>query len=66
LSFVTLKLNLYPVPHGIGDCWMFRYLKLIASATSIVCVPRGPAARMCIVAVPRVQLAVMAPAYLLS
>ena len=42
LSFVTVNVNLSPVPHGIGDCWMFRYLKLIASATSIVCPPTGP------------------------
>src|SRR6266545_312442 len=41
-SFVTLNLNSSPVPQGIGDCSMFRYLKLIASATSIVCMPTGP------------------------
>src|SRR5262249_40564088 len=35
-SFVTVNDITLPVPHGIGDCWMFRYLKLIASATSIV------------------------------
>ena len=66
LSLVTWKLNLKPVPHGIGDCWMLRYLKLIASATSIVWAPTGPAARICTLATPRVQLAVRAPAYLLS
>ena len=66
LSFVTVKANLKPVPHGIGDCWMFRYLKLIASATSIVCRPTGPEARIFIVAAPRVQFAITAPTYLLS
>ena len=23
-SFVTVNVNVAPVPHGIGDCWMFR------------------------------------------
>src|SRR6266496_1066086 len=66
LSFVTVNDITVPSPHGIGDCWMFRYLKLIASATSIVCRPTGPLARMCITAVPRVQFAMIAPTYLLS
>ena len=61
LSFVTVKWNFSPVPHGIGDCWMLRYLKLIASATSIVWAPTGPVARMCATATPRVQFAIMAP-----
>ncbi len=26
LSFVTRNANFSPVPHGIGDCWMLRYL----------------------------------------
>src|SRR5581483_11380240 len=60
-SFVTLNEKVAPVPHGIGDCWMFRYLKLIASAASIVCLPTGPVARMCATAVPRVQFAIIAP-----
>ena len=33
---------------------------------AIVCVPTGPAARMCMTAEPRVQLAMIAPVYLLS
>ena len=66
LSFVTMKLNVKPVPHGIGDCSMLRYLKLIASEMSIVCLPTGPLARMCTFATPRVQLAITAPTYLLS
>jgi len=61
LSAVTLKANVLPVPHGIGDCWMLRYLKLIASATSIWWFPTGPVARMWATAVPRVQLALIAP-----
>ena len=66
LSFVTVNVDLKPMPHGIGDCWMLRYLKVIASATSIVCGPTGPVARMCATAVPRVQLAIIAPAKWLS
>ena len=66
LSFVTLKVKEKPVPHGIGDCSMLRYLKLIASAMSIVCGPTGPAARIRTFATPRVQLAMTAPTYLLS
>src|SRR5690348_17050392 len=27
-SFVTVNDITLPLPHGIGDCWMFRYLKL--------------------------------------
>src|SRR3954453_21178882 len=65
-SLVTVKCMTFPVPHGIGDCWMFRYLNEIASATSIVCLPTGPAARICMIAVPRVQLAMIAPVNLLS
>jgi hypothetical protein len=41
-------------------------LKLIASATSIVCLPTGPEARNCTFATPRVQFAITAPTYLLS
>ncbi len=61
LSFVTVNANLKPSPHGMGDCWMFRYLKLIASAISTVCLPTGPVARILTIAVPRVQLAITAP-----
>src|ERR1019366_4667975 len=61
VPFVTLNLKVEPVAHGNGDCWMFIYMKVIASAIWIVCSPTGPAARITTSAVPRVQFAVSAP-----